>query len=187
MNNQNKLEMFARTIYAEAMAERDKIEDEIESRTAADMDKCEMDAYQRSYALIQRRRSELERAGAEKVSSASFEHKRQLTAYREELVDRVFADVEKRLADFALTDGYKDYIKHALDEAWTFGSSLTAEVNSADADRLSDFILKNGAGKISVADIKGGIRVIVDDRGIVVDKSFDSALRDKRASFNMND
>ncbi|MGN1098523.1 MAG: V-type ATP synthase subunit E [Clostridia bacterium] len=187
MDNQKKLEMFAQTIYNEAMAERDRITDEIEKRVADDMEKCENEALSDSYELIQRSRGEIERESAERVSGTSFELKRRLIALRESLVDEVFADVEKKLAEFSKTEEYKAYIKRALDEGKSFGGDLIAEVNSADAQALTDFILKNGAKKVNCADLKGGIRVIAEEKGIVIDKSFDTALRDKRGSFNMNE
>lgn len=187
MDNHEKLEMLAKAVYSDAMSRRDNISDEIEKRMAADMEKCENEALSSAHDIIWHSRNEFERESAEKVSSASFELKRGLIALREGLVDEVFADVEKMLGEFMKTEDYKSYIKAALDKGKEIGGSLYAEVNSADSTALGDFILKNGAKKVVCADIKGGIRVIAEEKGIVIDKSFDTALRDKRSSFSIND
>lgn len=119
------------------------------------------------------------------ISRTELETKRNVLLYREELTEKLFSDVKKRLEEYRKTDAYS---KKLADMLASSGISGSVEIRLAPEDmKLADSLKKGIKAETEFkadGNIKlGGLAVYFKDKGTVLDKTFDLALEEQREIF----
>ena len=151
--------------------------------------KCADEEYlEDSYHTVSGAVKDIKRRYERLVSQKSFEASRQVIAHRSGRVDEFFAQLEKRIKDYANTDEYADQLKEMLKSADTEHSFASGAVIYARRDDVEK--IKKLYPNVSVeADKKiklGGITVFYPTQGIYIDKTMDNAFELQKADFVNN-
>lgn len=123
------------------------------------------------------------------LSKTHEETNRKLMSKRKELSDQVFAQAIERLKAFRESAAYKDYlIKKAKALAEQNFGHVTLYVSSHDEALLDELCKAYGdcEGKVDPAITIGGLRMECEDRGIVVDETFDTGIDEQNEWFYTN-
>lgn len=118
------------------------------------------------------------------VSKAQLDMKKEILICREELTDKLFDSVKNKLAEYRKTKEYKEKLCRAVSEEDTREARILL---SPEDMRLSSEIKKAAEKSASVAADEtiryGGFRILYSDKGIISDRTFDSALKEQRRAF----
>lgn len=123
---------------------------------------------------------------AREISCAELNAKKSVIQHREELVDKMFKNIEQRLLSFKSTPKYVDMI---IKNLLVMHITEDAEIYLCSDDmKYADLIRKAVSSeniKICVSDkiLLGGISVYNSSRGTIIDKTFDLALEEKKRAF----
>lgn len=187
MSNINeKLSAFEKTIMEDAKKEADEILAEFEANKNKLVHDMTRTAKKEADETIKAEKEKLEREENEQLSEASAAGKRELLNLRREIVDKVFAEIKKKIADFRKSDKYYEYLKNAvisgIDSVGEGEKIIFIDKNdSAYKEKLeSEF---KTAVKIENADFLGGARVSNTDRNIVCDNTVFDRLLEERDAF----
>ncbi|MDE6599715.1 MAG: hypothetical protein K2K34_06520, partial [Oscillospiraceae bacterium] len=120
------------------------------------------------------------------VSKAELNMKKSVIAHRDELADKVFADVEKRLCEFRGDQKYVNLlVKNLLLMHVSDGSEVfLAPDDMKYADTLKKAIPSCNAKFSPDEKIRlGGLAVYSAEKGTIADRTFDSAVEEQRRAF----
>lgn len=186
-SQQDKLDRFMEAINSYAEKQRLRILYEMEQYSSAELDKAEKEALRDAYIHIQKETAEVRASVVRRLSAAELEGRRRLFEERAAIEDEVFATAAKRLAAFAATPEYEDYLARAAAKAvTTLGEGeLTVRVRPADEGRAELFArLMPGCRIESDSTIRlGGFTAVSETRGVCVDMTLDARLADRREAF----
>ncbi len=125
-------------------------------------------------------------------SSAEMEARRILLEKKEELVSKLFADVEQRLEQMRNSDNYVDIIARSIENGFeTIGNDLVVEYSEKDKEIFSDNFISKIKSRISKSigvkvniefqssnDImSAGVIIKSRDGRIVIDDSFSNLIK----------
>lgn len=122
----------------------------------------------------------------EKVRRAELEAKKTLLKKREDIIDAVFSEAEKKLEEFRADAKYAVWLKQKLERALCeVGDGEKELYISGDDLELLDGADLCGVEVKTVSDneLRGGLRVKNPARGIMADYSFSELLKNERADF----
>ena len=186
MNLEEKIRRLQETSMEEARAEGNAI---IDNYRAA-LDKV-LEAHKEEALLQSETRVKAETISAKQqlnraMAKTQLDMKRQLGKVSLELKDQIFEETLALVNGYMNTDAYEDYlikcIRHAV--AFANGEHVVIYLNVSDEKRRSD--LEDATGvrlTISAEDFIGGIRAVIRSHNILIDHSFQSALRNEYDSF----
>ena len=109
------------------------------------------------------------------ISKESLIIKQRIEKKRLELVDNLFADLEKKLKDYKKTSDYKDLLIKQIDKVREYAkdAKFVIYIDKTDKDILDD----------SETNIIGGIKAIIEEKSILLDYSFVSKLHEEKLNF----
>jgi V/A-type H+-transporting ATPase subunit E len=125
-------------------------------------------------------------------SSAEMEARRMLLEKKEELVSKLFADVELKLEDMRGSDDYIDIITRSIENGFeTIGDRLIIEYGEKDKEIFSDKSISKIKSKVSKSlgvkidlefqcsgdSVSAGVIIKSKDGRIVIDNSFSSLIK----------
>ncbi|WP_167957639.1 V-type ATP synthase subunit E [Anaerosporobacter faecicola] len=122
------------------------------------------------------------------LSNESVTIKRNISTRKQELVDRLFLDVEKQLSSYMKTTEYKDFLIRKIKEAVAFsnGDDMLIYINPTDESMKQELeIATNTTLTVSNIDFVGGIRSVISSRHILIDFSFSTKLKEEKANFKL--
>jgi vacuolar-type H+-ATPase subunit E/Vma4 len=136
--------------------------------------------------LLQKRGGQYVRA----ISKAELDVKKELLLHREELAEKLFADVARRLSEYRASPQYADYLVKSLETAVSESAGdgggesgeTTVFLSPPDmvyADRLKD-AASGAAVEADESNRLGGLAVFNRARGTIIDKTFDTALEEHK-------
>lgn len=123
------------------------------------------------------------------LSRTHEETNRKLMSKRKELTDKVFAEAVSKLKDFTMGKDYKDYlIKKAKTLAEKNYGHVVLYVSHRDEPFLSELCKAYGDcdGRVDAEIMIGGLRMECEDKGIVVDETFDTGIDEQNEWFYTN-
>ncbi len=184
-----KLRRFKDAVFAEADEKVNKILADAQAQKDEILKKAELNAEaykQEEIAKIDREENSRLIRG---VSSAKLESQRNILTHREEVADRVFENVRRRVEQFSAGPGYTDWLKKAAAAAAGKYPDRRATVYLRGSDeKLSDEI-KSATGfdvKTSGAIRLGGAMIRFEGINAELDLTFDSAVERERQDFCRN-
>lgn len=185
-NEIERLEKFKKAIFDEVEAKAKEMISEAEAESEEKLEKIrhETDGFvQSKIADIDK---ECEAKSVRVLSSENLQAKRAVLLSREELIDKVFSNVKDKLDEFMKTPEYgkmmSEKVKSCADKYP--GERGVVYVSLKDSD-LKDNLSCGGRYTVETGETieVGGVMVVLDDKGIALDYTFDTALSEQRESF----
>lgn len=122
-----------------------------------------------------------------KLAKKSLDFKKKILSFRNELIEQVIQQSEKKILDFVNSDKYKDYllnkVKQVFDE-FNFNDT-EIKVRHEDLKYKKDLLMFKNLSNVLVDDQNklGGFIVIDKQSNIVIDKKISTILNDQRQHF----
>lgn len=166
-----------------------KIEKEIEEIRERSIQSMEEDAQREAGIEREQLLREMMSDHAIALSKAHEETNRRLMSMRKELADKVFAQAVAKITDFTKRDDYKDYLINKAEALAKrdFGH-VAFYVSKKDEALLPDICKAYGDcdGKVDEDIAIGGLRMECEEKGIVVDETFDTGIDEQSEWFYTN-
>lgn len=190
MNQDKKTSSFLQAINKYAQQQSEAIKLEVEEFKKQEIEKATKEGINDAYRLIQKeialKKSQIISENAKREQ----ESRTRLFVKRNEIVESVFADVRKRLAEFTNTDAYIDYIKNSANEIAKLFSDNKCVVFVRASDMDKEGIIKSFFADCTVETDEsielGGIKAYCESTSVLADDTFDSKLCDERILFTEN-
>ena len=180
-----KLQKFIAAINGEVEMKVGEILSEAENEKKRIISAAEEKGRSEAEKYLDEKKRDAGRDFVREISRAELETKRGVLLHREELTEKLFSDVKKRIEAYRKTDAYGKMLAEILASADIAGN---VEIRLASEDmKFADELkrsIKTAVEFKSDSNIKmGGLAVYFKDRGTVLDKTFDLALEEQREKF----
>ena len=114
------------------------------------------------------------------------ELKRELSKTQKELKKELFQEVDEKVQEYMKTEDYKHLLVAYIEKAARFagGEAMTIYINPTDADKKE--YLEEHTGMtltISKEDFIGGVRAVIHERNILIDRAFKGAIDNEYHKF----
>ncbi|MGN0612675.1 MAG: V-type ATP synthase subunit E [Porcipelethomonas sp.] len=181
-NQAEKLARFASSVDFEVEEKIKKIRQDSLSEKTKLLKQTEDKALSEAYTRIQRAVRETEGKYRRITALKEQELRTEALKHREALSKKIFEAVEKKLSDFTKSDKYKAFLENQLKNEDVSGAVIKiSERDEGYADMLHRL---SGCPVETEKDIRlGGIEIFFPDRGIIIDKTLDSAFDEQKNSF----
>jgi len=185
MELQKKLNNFYKIINQEALEQKraafnsniEKINSEFENEFTRMINK--------SLEKISERESQCERDLRKTESNQISEHKKKIILKREEIKEKLFQDLEKKLREFVKTS---EYIKQILAQIKKINFRCVVEISRKDyklLEAINNFKSNRCViFKICDEDFIGGYKIYFKDKKAMIDNSFASRIKLEKENFN---
>lgn len=120
------------------------------------------------------------------MSKAQLELKRELSKTQKELKKELFQEVDEKVQEYMKTEDYKHLLVAYIEKAARFagGEAMTIYINPTDADKKE--YLEEHTGMtltINKEDFIGGVRAVIHERNILIDRAFKGAIDNEYHKF----
>lgn len=184
-----KLRRFKDAVYTEAEGRVNSILAEAGKSKRDILEKAEQSVNSYKSAELARIDKEEEQRLVREISAARLEAQRKVLLHREKLADKVFENVAKKLEEYRSGEAYGSWLTNAAksvkesypDESATAFISPKDEKYAAEIEKCSGFDVQ-----LKPTILLGGITICLNDRNIVLDSTFDTAVEDERQRFCRN-
>lgn len=183
MVEEAKLREFEKVIYSDANKKADEIIAEAKKSANGILSKAKIDAKQYKEEVLNSGAKSADKKSSVLVSAAAFNLKKELLIERTKLVSGMFDKIASRLLEFTNTDEYREYLVNAVNSAKiSKGEKIILEVSDRDkelAKKLFSEYEVNAVNNIKI----GGVRIIKAGLGVMIDKTFDEAIKEEMSKF----
>lgn len=179
-----KLEKFSESVNSEVEEHISKILDEANEQRDKRLEKAEDDALLDAYNKIQKSVRDTEAKYRRMYALEEQKFRMDALRHREELSGKIFGDIEKKLAEFVSSEKYGDYLFRIAEGENLSGSGEIAVSprDKAYGEKLGE---KYGCEvKLDNSIELGGLMIIDKEQGMIIDKTFDSALEEQKKAFS---
>lgn len=178
-----KLEKFSESVNSEVEEHISKILGEADELSSEKLEKAEDDALLDAYNKIQKSVRDTEAKYRRMYALEEQKFRMDALRHREELSGRIFGDIEKKLAEFTSSEKYGDYLfRIAEGEKLSGGEIAVSPRDKSYGEKLGE---KYGCEvKLDDSIELGGLMIIDKEQGMIIDKTFDSALEEQKKAFS---
>lgn len=184
-----KLRRFKDAVYTEAEGRVNGIIAEANQAKKDILEKAEQSVSAYKSAELSRIDKEEEQRLVREISAARLEAQRRVLLHREELADRLFDNVAKKLEAYRSSEDYGKWLIKTVksvrerypDDKATVFISPDDEKYAAEIKSCSGFDVQ-----FKPTVLLGGVTVCLNDRNIVLDSTFDTAVEEERQRFCRN-
>ena len=179
-----KLEKFSESVNSEVEEHISKILGEADELCSEKLEKAEDDALLDAYNKIQKSVRDTEAKYRRMYALEEQKFRMDVLKHREELSDKIFGGIEKKLAEFAASEKYGDYLFSIAE-----GENLSGRGEIAVSPRDKAYGEKLGEKygcevKLDDSIELGGLMIIDKEQGMIIDKTFDSAIEEQKKAFS---
>ncbi len=177
-----KLRRFAASVNYEIEEKIEKIKQEAEAEKEVLLQETEDRVLQESYVRIQQAVKDIEYKYRRAEQLQKYEHNVEVLKHRGVLIKMIFAFVEQKINNFTQSESYGDFLVNQLAKEDLNGAVI--KVSERDM-KYSEALEKASGCKVEADnDIQlGGVCLYYYEKGIVVDKSFDTAFAEHQQTF----
>jgi len=186
---EKKTENFLTSILNDARAQTDDVEKEIEKRRQQAFKQAEDDILNETYHKIRNEIARIRNESGREISRKMMDNKMALHKKREQVADRVFAEVIRRVNAFVDSNDYPGYLEDILTEARERFGDRDIKVYFRNDDMRYAAMMAKTVGEAHAtlyptSEIKtGGLIIECPDMAVRLDRSLDSAITNQRAHF----
>jgi len=183
---EKKLSHLQAAAMTEAREKADAIMKSYSDILTQQFEEHKQEAMNQSKALIASETTNAKQTLNKTVARTQTELKKELGKRQIELKDKLFDQVSQLLNDYMKTENYISLLVSYMTQAISFadGQSLTIFINPSDQDKQQRLKEQTGVVvTISEEDFVGGIRAIIHERNVLIDRSFQSALEAEYKKF----
>lgn len=179
-----KLDKFTKSVNVEVEERINKIIDDANKISDEKLKKAEDDALLDAYNRIQKSVHDTEAKYRRMYALEEQKYKMDALRHREMLSQTIFKDVEEKLVSFSESEKYEDYLENLLSKEKISENAVI--VLSSKDEKYSDNLKKKYSNEIKFDDSIeiGGLLIIDSEQGLIIDKTFDSALEEQKKSFS---
>lgn len=185
IQTEKKLSSFKSLIMRDIEEKKELYNKELEEYRIMLESSARDEALQRAYGIIQREKNAIIKECHEKESKFAAEKKKELLKYRDEILNKIYSQIDKRLEEYRKTPEYEQFmIKNVIDGKKALGCEAVAYIDKADEFMLEK--LENETGvKIEVTEAKliGGARVKGITKNMICDNSLAEKLEENKTEF----
>lgn len=186
MTLDEKITHLQETVMTEARAEGNAIIENHKKALESLFEKHKEEAERQSEIRIQSETTNAKRQLNQAAAKAQTELKRAMGQCQSELKVKLFEEVKELLLEFTKTEEYLDYLTKLIMKAAVFadGEGLTIYITPSDEEKCEELEDRTGMHvTISGYDFMGGLRVVMQERNILIDNSFQTALEAEYQKF----
>ncbi len=179
-----KLDKFTKSVNAEVEERIDKIIDEANKISDDKLKKAEDDALLNAYNKIQKSVHDTEAKYLRMYALEEQKCKMEVLRHRETLSKTIFKDVEEKLVSFTDSKDYEIYLEKLIEKE-QFSENAVIVLSLSD-EKYAGALKKKYNNEIKFDDSIeiGGLLIIDSEQGLIIDKTFDSALEEQKKSFS---
>lgn len=179
-----KLNRFTESVNSEVDEHISSIIDEANRLSSEKIKKTEDDCLQDAFNKIQKSVRDIESRYRRLYALEEQKCRMDVLKHREKLANEIFADIKKKICDFAGSEQYSDYLMKAASREKLSDSTIIV-VSPRDekyGKAISDEY--NYRYKTDENIELGGLMLVDDEQGLIIDKTFDSELEEQKKSFS---
>lgn len=185
--NEQKLLHFETSILTEAELKAAEIEQELSDFTSSELEKARQGEYDKNFRYMQDRIKAIKQNYNQLITKTNLDSKRKLLEFRVSLLESIFDQVTRRLADFSQTPDYKEFLVSSIQSSAKEFPCESATIHLREADmKYMDLIKRNLPSTYFECDDKnilGGYKIINAEKGLMLDETFESNLYKQRRGF----
>lgn len=180
-----KLNTFTSLVLKDASKKREEILEMVEREHNEKLTERENEFLQKAYEEIQNAVSEARKNSNELVLKEELEAKKQLLLCRQKIISEVMDEAEKRLREFALSEGYEEWLLEKTKKSLAEVGEGSKTVYIAPNDlRCKEALLQIENITVEADNtIFGGVKVYNSDKRIASDYSFNEMLAEEKRKF----
>jgi len=180
-----KLEVFTQMSMRDAEAKRKEIFEEVESAFQKATSEIKKTAERKAQDELASETGKAQQQRNKQVLAAQAETKHVFVEKRTELIDSLFAEVQKKLVEFTKTDGYKKYLLNEAGSLKKKYGEIEFILSPGDMGLVEDLAAVGVKARPSDEDFLGGFIAYIPAKHALLNKSFRAKLRDEKDNFNM--
>lgn len=188
MTTEEKLQHFLETSMEDAKNQSEQMITEYTAALEKLFEEHKEETQRKSALRIKTEKDRLIREKNKELALRQIAIKHEITDRTKRLADMIFVEVENRLEKFMQTPAYEELLIRQIHEAADFaaGEPMTIYIDPSDETLLG--YLESATGmqiSISRYSFKGGTRIILRSRNVLIDNSFEKKLEEARESFTL--
>ena len=183
-NNKARLELFRQAINTQADAEAAELTRQAKEKYAARAKEKSERSANEALAEIKAERGRAATYYKKELSRCDHEMKKAVLAHRNQLIEQLFAELRRKLTDFAKSPAYADYLKSAVEKAAAEVGSSGAVIYAKAADIAAVKQLTALAVEEDTSIELGGICAGNPTAGLFADYTLDSRLAEQQEQFS---
>lgn len=187
MNLDEKITHLREVVMSEARAEGNAIIENHRKALESLLDKHKEEAKTQSEIRIKSETTKSRRQVNQAAAKAEVELKRALGKRQKELKIKLFEEVKVLLLEYRKSDEYVEYICRKIREAAVFanGDGVVIYITPSDEDKKAVLESKTGMTiTVSEYEFMGGVRAVIQNRNILIDHSFQTAIEAEYQRFS---
>ena len=188
---ENNINLILDEISSLAQEERLAISKQAEDFQEKELSRVKESIEQGAERKIQDDMDEIIESAKRQIAQFDNDQKQKLLNHREELIQRVFATVGKKLSEYTYTDKYEQEILAKVTEAGA-NHSLENSIfqmtkrDSALYEKIKEAFGMPGEVKSDVTVEIGGFKLVNLQQGILIDETLDNRLQEQKRWFYQN-
>lgn len=187
MTLDEKITHLQEAVMSEARAEGNAIIENHRKALEALLNKHKDEAKAQSEIRIKSETTKSRRQLNQAAAKAEVELKRALGKSQNGLKVKLFEEVKELLLAYRKTDDYVEYLCRKIREAAVFanGDGLVIYITPSDEDKKAVLEAKTGMTiTVSEYEFMGGMRAVIQNRNILIDHSFQTAIETEYQKFS---
>ena len=172
MDKQKKLDLFKQIVIGEAEEKKDEILKHIQDLRESAVSEKESEILEYAYNTIQKKKAQISAKSNQRIAKAHQDAKRYLIQTREEIADKVFADLLGAIQTYKEKQKYDDFMmsccKQAISEVGD--GELVIEIDQSDK-RFTEAVTSQFAATVKTGNILGGCKAYNTTLGRLSDYS----------------
>lgn len=188
MTLDEKMRVFYDSTIEDATMQSKKILTEYQESLQVMFEEHEKEAREKAKFTLETESQKLVQEKNKVLSMQSLDFKRQLNEKNEVLKNELFLDVERKLKSFMKTEEYIQLLIKQINEAVDFARSdeIIIYINSSDENLKNRLEMEtNTPITISNIDFMGGTRAVIQEKNILIDRSFSSKFMQEKDTFTL--
>mgnify|MGYP000580821220 FL=1 len=163
-NLDEKFDKFTEVTLKTAARRRDQLVSEVQAVKQQKLGELENTYLEKAYKTIQRGVTNAQKAAAEHISLVMADSRREVLQYREDLIERLFSDLEQKLAAFKESEAYSAFLEKMVTDGITAvgGGEVQVVLDVSDKGSAAQLRSKFGIEPTYQPGLLGGAIVISD-------------------------
>ncbi|MGM0435867.1 MAG: V-type ATP synthase subunit E [Bacillota bacterium] len=189
--NQELYQYFTHEIERIGEQQIEALRKEMDEKKKSELKRISDNIERKTKKYLNRELKNLNTDFSSEINRIHTENHRKLMEKRENLLETIFDDVRKKLADFVKSDDYKTLLEKTVKETVDYlgTESLTFTVGEED-EGVKNVLKETLSSKYEVKTSKtitiGGFKVKSESKGLEIDRTLDKKLKDQRDWFHAN-
>lgn len=188
MTTEDKLKSFLDTSIEAAKKQSEKMISEYTAALDRIFKEHQADVSRKTALRLKTEKDRQNREKNKELAARQIAIKHEITKKEKALTDMIFAEVEDMLTDYMKTPEYKELLINQIKEAADFaaGEPMTIYIDPADEPLRTS--LENAVEMeilLNPESFKGGTKIILTNKNILIDNSFEQKLEEAREGFTL--